>query len=349
MILRGAALGFASLVAACAQPIELDWKHDIGAGSVSTPLVTQSYIAFGHERGVAVLEPTGQARCTFETRGEVVGRPIADEGRIYFGSTDYALYAIDERCQLLWKLATHDRIKSDPVLAGERVIVTSYDGHVYAADRKGARLWTYPAAGAEPVGDFSYSSPALHDGVLYVGNLDGNLYAIEVDSGALRFRFPTGGAVTSSPLVTQGLVYFGSNDGHVYALELDGTKVRWRFATGDWVNSSPVVAAGTLYVGSNDRHLYALDPESGALRFRFSAQGPLIAIPRPYKNLVFAAGGSGDGAIYALDGADGTLFWSYTTGGKIESDPVIVGDRLYVTSADQTLYCFKLNSTRRPS
>ena len=360
-------LSCALALSACSEPIALEWQYDIGAGSVSTPLVTSAFIAFGSERGVTILEPTGKLRCQFDARGEVISKPASDGRLVFFGSTNYIFYAIDTNCRETWKLATRDRIKSDPALADGRVLVSSYDGHVYAlAAGTGELAWTFPAAPAkvEPpppaaalvqappspplvVGDFSYSSPVVADGVIYLGNLDQHVYAIDLATGALRWRFKTGGAITSTPLAAGGTLYFGSNDGCVYALDLGAAepRERWRYNTHDWVNSSPRLADGVIYVGSNDRHVYALDAASGQLEWAFETKGPAIAIPAVYKNLVLAAGGSGDGAIYALDRVAGALFWERRTSGKIESDPIVIDDRLYVTSTDHALYAFRIRAT----
>jgi outer membrane protein assembly factor BamB len=89
-----------------------------------------------------------------------------------------------------------------------------------------------------------------------------------------------------------------------------------------------------------------VDYASGEIRWKFETTGPVVAIPAVYKNLVFAAGGSGDGTIYAVDKDTHTLFWSFQTQGKVDSDPVIVGDRMYVTCTDRFLYVFKIHTTK---
>ena len=79
----------------------------------------------------------------------------------------------------------------------------------------------------------------------------------------------TGGAVRSSPAVANGIVYVGSDDHKLYAFDATGgsgctgiPKVcspRRNATTGDVVQSSPVVAEGIVYVGSADHKLYAFD------------------------------------------------------------------------------------------
>jgi outer membrane protein assembly factor BamB len=397
------ALLLGALAPACSQPIELDWKHDIGASSVSTPLVTDAFIAFGHDRGVSLVDKHGSQRCRFETAGEIISKPATDGRLIFVGCTNYLVYAIDQQCKQAWKFTTGDRIKSDPLAADGRVFVSSYDGHVYALNAASGELaWSFPAltapapeqavsapaappAAPEPpakakkargkrkvpapvvaapqpepaapapvaaplaVGDFSYSSLVLADGVLYVGNLDGYLYALSAADGALRWRYRTDAAITSTPLVADGRLYVGSNDGGIYALELPQgaaePRLLWKHGTAGWVNSSARLADGVLYIGGNDRHLYALDAAKGEVKWSFETKGPAISTPAIYKNLVLVAGASGDGAIYAIDRPNGALFWSYQTGGKVESDPIVVGDQLFVTSTDQSLYAFTVRKT----
>ena len=64
----------------------------------------------------------------------------------------------------------------------------------------------------------------------------------------------------SSPAVANGLVYVGSYDGKFYAFDANcksNCQPLWSFQTGDVIFSSPAVANGLVYVGSGDGNLYA--------------------------------------------------------------------------------------------
>ena len=66
--------------------------------------------------------------------------------------------------------------------------------------------WNYlPGSGTE-------SSPAVANGVVYIGADDRNLYALNASTGALLWKYMTGNAVYSSPAVANGVVYVGSYD-----------------------------------------------------------------------------------------------------------------------------------------
>ncbi|RZB13734.1 hypothetical protein StrepF001_42475 [Streptomyces sp. F001] len=68
----------------------------------------------------------------------------------------------------------------------------------------------------------------------------------------------------SSPAVANGIVYIGSGDGRIYALNAASGNVRWTYETGDVVWSSPTVADGIVYIGSIDHRVYALDAATEA-------------------------------------------------------------------------------------
>ena len=97
---------------------------------------------------------------------------------------------------------------------------------------------------------------------VYAGSEVG-LHALDRITGQEVWRFANGNAVWSSPAVVDGVVYVGSWDGHVYALDAaSGTEV-WSFATGGEVDSSTAVVDRVVYVGSKDGHVYAIHAASG--------------------------------------------------------------------------------------
>ena len=69
--------------------------------------------------------------------------------------------------------------------------------------------------------------------------------------------------VWSSPAVVNGVVYIGSDDDNVYALNATSGIQLWNYTTGDQVYSSPAVVSGVVYVGSDDDNVYALNATDG--------------------------------------------------------------------------------------
>ena len=99
----------------------------------------------------------------------------------------------------------------------------------------------------------------MANGTLFVGSVDGYVYALDAETGVQHWRFETGRQVVPSPTVADGTVFVGSSDSHVYALDGTTGDPQWRFETGSSVHSSPTVVSNTVFVGSSDDHVYALD------------------------------------------------------------------------------------------
>src|SRR5438094_163469 len=68
-------------------------------------------------------------------------------------------------------------------------------------------------------GEHGHPSPAVVNGVVYVGPFDNKVYALDASTGAVLWTYVTGNIVWSSPAVAKGVVYVGSYDGKVYALK----------------------------------------------------------------------------------------------------------------------------------
>lgn len=134
------------------------------------------------------------------------------------------------------------------------------------------------------------SSPAVADGVAYVGSHDHYIYAVDIKSGELKWRFETRSKVFSSPAVADSVVYVGSNDGYLYAIDKDTGELIWRYETNDDVGSTPSVVDGVVYVGDNGGFLYAIDAITGDLKWSTPSM-PSIALfspsPTVFKDFVY--------------------------------------------------------------
>jgi outer membrane protein assembly factor BamB len=187
-------------------------------------------------------------------------------------------------------------------------------------------LWTYEA------GDSIESSAAIADGIVYVGVGNGDLIAVDLDSGVLRWKHPTGSFIgESSPAVGSGAVFIGDLDGNLHAVSVRDGKPLWTFKTGAEIKSSPVLVssqgADLVLIGSYDQHLYALEARTGKLRWKFQTEGPVHATPAVSNGLAFIAGC--DETFRAIRIADGTQAYAITAGAYTGASPVLEADRAY--------------------
>ncbi|MCP4714584.1 MAG: PQQ-like beta-propeller repeat protein, partial [Deltaproteobacteria bacterium] len=124
------------------------------------------------------------------------------------------------------------------------------------------------------------SSPALDsNGILYIGSADNNFYAINAETGAIEWKYTTGGAIEfSSPAIDiNGVVYIGSNDGYLYAFDtttIDSLdpQPKWKYSYSTpplgAISSPPTIdESGNILFASNDGYLYSITT-SGTFNWR---------------------------------------------------------------------------------
>lgn len=283
-----------------------------------------------------------------------------------------------------WSFAAGKKITAAPVIAGELILCTSWDHHVYALDCKtGLPQWKFKTANAV------VSTPAVHGDVAYVASRDGNVYALDLATGELKWKSPVhdgrkfngfnpnGAWIDCTPTVApyaprwavmardeQGnrirklepeaphWLFVGAHDRQMHAFDLATGHEMWRTPTFNWILSRPAVDGYTVYFGCMDGHLYALDAQCGALKWRYRAGRHLKYAPQVVPGSVVCEAvcgsplvedgtvyfGGDDGFMYALDAATGEERWAFATGKWIWGKPVRFGDVLCFASADQHVY-----------
>jgi len=204
--------------------------------------------------------------------------------------------------------------------------------------------WSYATSGAIE------SSPAVANGIVYVGSNDGKLYAFDASCHSAcqpLWSYPTGDRISSSPAIANRLVYIGSEDGNFYAFDAScrsSCQPLWSYPTGSSMNSSPAVANGVIYVSSDK--LYAFDASCRhACQPLWYATGHYISSPSSpaVANGVIYVGSWDDHKLYAFDTnchSDCQPLWSYPAGWSISSSPTVANGIVYVGSEDSRVYAF---------
>ncbi len=162
---------------------------------------------------------------------------IAALGLLYI-STSAGLYALSaDTGAVAWVYPTDMPLGHSPTVSGSTLYVGGYDRRIHAIaaspdpgtlpSRDGYRINDQVAWISEPAGGGYETNPLVVDGTLYAGNRDGNLYALDAATGALRWKYQTGGTISFSAAYAGGVIYIASNDGYAYALSTGGSLV-WR-------------------------------------------------------------------------------------------------------------------------
>jgi len=196
------------------------------------------------------------------------------------------------------------------------------------------------------------ASPVVFDSTLYLGSAGDHLYAIDITTGAEKWRSDSINFFRSSAAIANNLLFIGNADQHLYAFNLDGS-VKWAFETDGVVFAAPSVVDNRVFFGSIDidgysrfaykadsvqtkSKFYSLDAQSGEELWSFSPEGGLRSSPAYQDGVLYF--GSWDGNLYALNANSGELIWSFETGGKIYTTPAVESNSVIFASNDEFLY-----------
>src|SRR5689334_6411041 len=100
-------------------------------------------------------------------------------------------------------------------------------------------------------------SPIVAADTVYVGSLDGKLYALDLKSGQKKWEYQTGGIKTAAA-ARDGAVYVGDIKGTFHCIDAATGKKRWTVATKGAIHSAANFADGKIVFGSYDHHLYCV-------------------------------------------------------------------------------------------
>jgi outer membrane protein assembly factor BamB len=236
-----------------------------------------------------------------------------------------------------WALPNHD-------LASTRSASGSGIDRADAASLRVAWRFRFPFPPGES-GAFT-ATPVVSHGVVYVQDMASNVFALDLATGALRWRHVFKAASPGpNGLAVAGDRVYGATDSLAFELSATTGRLLWQrilvSATQLNVDMAPQVANGLVYLSTigqppNGRGtLYALDAATGAVRWRLDTIKGRWAVP-------LQAGGGG--AWYAPSVAGGQVFWGtanplpwggtarYPNGGMY-AGPALYTNSLLVTGA----------------
>lgn len=248
----------------------------------------------------------------------------ARDGTVFTGSPGGKVYALDTRTgkpRWITTIVESQTSVYRPALEGRRLavgystfVIPNAGGLAMLDANTGTLLWraAYPP-GAQTWQHTNFTGgPVFAGDVVYGSAGDGNIYAFDVDSGALKWALPrlTGpleGVITTTDLDHRAIVkagrylIAGSTTSYIVAYDLETRRETWRFF--DRLSGSTTFAfsadARTVYVPFFGGFIIAVDLETGTERWRYGGftQGFLWA-PAPAGDRVLAVGA--DAGLVAL-------------------------------------------------
>jgi len=215
--------------------------------------------------------------------------PAVRDGKVYFGlgKGGKAVVCLDAATgKQLWRRAAPYPVFASPAVADGKVVVGMGAGnYVNSAEEIAAnvrrdllrqgktpeqaaeataditpagRVWCLDANTGKIIWSFEdidrtvLGSPAIADGMVYVGSRDKYLYCLSLANGELIGKFNARGPIVSGPAVGEEHVFVVTQPGMLFSVDRRTLSADWAVSLNADTMSSPAVAGGHVYVGTNN-------------------------------------------------------------------------------------------------
>ncbi len=296
----------------------LHWKFSTEGDISSSPALWHGTVYFvGEDSALYALDAkSGQKKWDFKTGKTLpyvmsesypatwdyyVSSPTIVASRLFFGSGDGFLYAIDAaKGALLWKFKTEGRVRTTPAVVGNTIYFGSYDCHLYAVNTETGELrWKFKTSGNQYFKGEIQFSPSVGSGIVCFGARDGFVYALDAQTGEKKWTADHKGSWATSCVINDGIVYACSSDGQfIQALDVASGQEKWRFAPGGRVFSAAAIAGNLVFFGAQNSFVMGVDLKEGKPQLGSGGNGEMNSSP------VIA-----DGVLYI--GCDDSVFYAF--------------------------------------
>jgi outer membrane protein assembly factor BamB len=193
---------------------------------------------------------------------------------------------------------------------------------------------------ARDLGSLLEYPAAVDDGVAYLSNWSGRLFALSMSDGRTLWRLNMHTAAeASSPAVVGDELIVHVKTGRVLVLDRANGRIVWSWPTSGEIESSPVVEDGVDYLGDWAGDVYALDLHHHRMRWVYHDGCKITASVTIHGGALYL--GDYCGRVIALDRSTGRLLWSGSAASPVYGTSATAGGRLFVPSRDAgAVYAF---------
>ncbi len=282
--------------------------------------------------------------------------PLIGNCEVYVGGSSVLCFDSEDG-DFIWDWESSDTqfIHGSPVLADDILVVWGANNTITAFDPfLGISIWDYTIS-AVPGNPFT---PVIENGVVYAGDVLGNAFALDLQTGAELWvtTFPNTGPASKAnlyaqPVMADGLIWFASYNCNLYGLDPSDGSIVHTVPLGDQIaRAGPAFDGNHLYQPTT---FYGYEPGNISGPFKVMAintdgtvawEHPGIdefeaffSTPAVANGIVYVL--SDYGVIYMLDPDDGSVEGTYTLDNPSRAGVSIQNGRLYTMDEGGVLYC----------
>ena len=239
---------------------ELLWKLPFDGGIGATPLLVGRRVVAVTVQGEVVFVDPDRGEIVRRQRVGGATRSLAASGkRVFVADNKSGVVALDAATgAIVWRTAMTGRPNTGLVVAGDRLVVGTMDGHLHWLTLDAGQVKKSVKLDGMPYGTPILASPLLY---VLVAGAKSTLLALDAQSGEIRWKQETPKEWTTyRPLVSSAVIIAGSEEKDLCAFDRMTGQTRWCRAVNQIPRGLGMAGDGTLYVGSLSGVVQAFRP-----------------------------------------------------------------------------------------
>ena len=234
------------------------------ATAVIDSIANRLYIGVSNHNFIAVNRSTGSVAWNYFADDQIKQSAVVTADRkLVFVSNKGTLYgfnlnALASPAAPAWQIALPDTAPGPLAIDVQgNVYVGTSAGNLLKillpADLPASILWR------TSLGSAITSSPVIDaNGMIYAGSINSKLFAVNPQTGSIKWEFATKGPIRSTPTISNiGNIYVANDSGEVYSLDTN-KNVLWRYQTVGAISAPLLHYKSHLYAGTQGHQIIRL-------------------------------------------------------------------------------------------
>ena len=264
-------------------------------------------------------------------RGSFDGTAAIVDGAVYLGDMRGKLVCLDLATgKPRWEYATGSGFTASPAVRDGRLYIGDIDGKFYCLQTAdGQKFWSFDSEA-----EIDSSANFFQDNVLF-GSQDATLYCLNAKSGELAWKFAIGDQIRCSPTVVEDRCFVAGCDGRLHVVDLQQGQEVASVPIESPTCVTPAAVGDRAYFGTEGGAFFCVDWKQAKVVWTFTGENR----GQPYRSCPAVSGryvvfGGRNKRIQALDLENGNELWQVAVKQRVDSSPIIAGQRVFVGGGD---------------
>ncbi|HMT69474.1 MAG TPA: PQQ-like beta-propeller repeat protein [Saprospiraceae bacterium] len=301
------------------------WEYDNGKDFLNNLVVSNNRVFITRD-SLRILD-LNTGKVLYRNKSISGCQPTLDANFMYLGNVDGSLIKFDYKInEIVWQKTLDHITCSTPIIESENILLTAED-YLYCISVNGDELWR------AQIGATSNVNVAVNEGVCYIGNIDGEVFAINIQSGTILWKKTGLRSIKSIPIFAGNVLIIGAENGNLYGMNPNDGTIKWNFKANDKMRfnigasdgKNVVYNAKSLAPAFTADSLYCISVSNGSIKWATESdddfqQTVLIVNDKLLCHV--------EGKFSLVDINSGTKIWEYFS--YIHDTPILFGDKMLI-------------------